>query len=185
MRVALLPAEDPRWSADLRHYRTSDGSPIQLFAALTGSERALGDLRSATTACLTSPLPARFRELLILRICAGTGCWSEWRVHLDLFAGAADISGKDLDEICSGPGPDRDPQDRLAIAVADAVLADPSLPLGTWRELCEAWGLEMALDSLMVAGQYLKVSWLANALGLNPQSREQPPGRAPEGGPRQ
>lgn len=172
-RVDALPASHERWDTDLRHYRHRDGTPIELFAHLAEHPRALDDLRSATSAALTADLPVRFRELLILRVCARTGCWSEWDAHVALFADAAGLGEDDLGRLAStGPVDEFSFDDRLPVAVADELVTTTTLTTSTWNALRAAMTQSQALDCLMVAGQYLKVCWLANALGLNGQDSQ-------------
>jgi hypothetical protein len=167
-RVTPLPSDDDRWSGDLRHYRHPDGRPIELFSHLAASPHALGDLRSATTACLTSPLPVRFREVIILRVCGQMSCWSEWDTHIELFAPAANLSESDLRLLKKpSPGDQLEEVDRLPVALVDELLSTGRLADATWIALREVLSEAQALDSVMVAGQYLKVTWLANVVGLN------------------
>lgn len=169
-RVAALEATDERWQSDLRHYRHPDGSPIELFAHVAPNPRVLDDLRTATTACLTSEIPVRMRELLILRLCAATGCTSEWDTHVALFGAVAGLDEHELSLLQAGaPANVFAPEDRATIEAVDELLATDTLSDGSWTALGAVLTEFQALDFLMVAGQYLKVCWVANALGLNGQ----------------
>jgi 4-carboxymuconolactone decarboxylase len=175
-RCGLLPSDDPRWQGDLRHYRLPGGIPIPLFAAVASQPGVLAELRSETRNALTGTSPVRFREIVVLRICARAGCWPEWDVHVVLFAQAAGLNQADLLGIRTGQLMSHE-HDGLAIRLADAAISN-EMDDGLWEGLSTAGSPDQVIEWITLAGQYVKVCWMSIALAV-PR-----PSIGSEGGPR-
>ena len=165
--ITPLPSDDTRWSADLRHYRHLDGRPLEIFAYAATNEGVLRDLRTATATCLSSSLPARFREVIVLRVCAELECGSEWDVHVEMFAQEAGLAAEDLALLQARAHPNAfQPVDRLAVQLVDTLMDKGRLDAADWRALEVGLSAAQVLEAVVVAGQYLKVAWMANSLGF-------------------
>lgn len=163
-RCRLLPPDDPRWQGDLRHYRLPGGEPIPLLAALSSQEAVLCELRSETRNALTGTSPVRFREIVILRVCARMGCWSEWDVHVVLFSVAAGLNDVDLNGVRTGRLAVHG-HDNLAIRLADAAI-DNNMNDCLWEDLSTAGSPGQVIEWIALAGQYVKVCWISMALAV-------------------
>jgi hypothetical protein len=113
---------------------------------------------------MTGQATIRFREVLILRVCALQECWPEWEVHVLLFAEAAGLSTADCDAVLDGSLCTGD-SDSLAMRLASAAVAN-RLDDVLWQDLCTAGSLDQVIEWVALAGQYVKVCWLSNALDL-------------------
>lgn len=115
---------------------------------------------------LNGKLPARDRELLILR--TGWNCQSEyeWAQHARI-GREAGLSTDELHRITEGPeDPGWDPFDATLLRAADELHQDHTISDGTWAELVERYDEQQLIEIPMVVGQYHLVSFTLNALGV-------------------
>jgi alkylhydroperoxidase family enzyme len=123
---------------------------------------------------LTGKLPARDRELLILR--TGWHCRSEyeWGQHV-LIARAAGITDAEIDNVRAGPdAPAWDPFERALLAAADELHADACITDATWAALAERYDERLLIEVPMLVGHYHLVAFTLNSLGV--QREEGVPG---------
>ncbi len=113
-----------------------------------------------------STLPARDRELLILRVAWLTQSEYEWGQHivmcLDYGCDRADIA-----RIKQGPGGDgwSDHERHLLTAVAE-LLNDTFLSDETWAGLSETYSEQQVLDAIFTVGNYKMLAMALNSLGV-------------------
>ena len=125
-----------------------------------------------------STLPARDRELLILRI--GWLCKAEyeWTQHV-LIARGAGLSDDDIARIAVGPdAAGLDPFDRVQLRAVDELHRDAFLSDATWQALSERYDTQQIIDLIFTVGQYQLVSMALNSLGVQLDSDIE---RLPEG----
>ena len=116
-----------------------------------------------------SSLPARERELVILRV--GWLCQSgyEWGQHV-LIGRASGLSDAEIARIAQGPEADGwAPQERWLLRAADELHADAFITDATWEALAETFKVEQLIDLIFTVGQYNLVSMALNSLGVQPE----------------
>jgi alkylhydroperoxidase family enzyme len=113
-----------------------------------------------------SSLPAREREILILR--TGWRCRSEyeWAQHR-VIGRAAGLSDAEIEGIAAGTeAPGWSDADRLLLRAADELHDDACLSDPTWRALAARYDDRQLLDLIFTVGQYTLVSMALNSLGV-------------------
>jgi alkylhydroperoxidase family enzyme len=113
-----------------------------------------------------STLPARERELAILRV--GYLCQSEyeWGQHV-LIARRCDISDAEIARIAVGPdAPGWSAADAAVIRAADELHADQMIRDTTWAELAKSWSRQQLMDLVFTIGQYHLVAMALNTFGV-------------------
>ena len=121
-----------------------------------------------------STLPARERELLILRI--GWLCQAayEWGQHVAI-GKASGLSDEEIARIPKGPDAKGwSAADRALLRATDELHEDAFISDATWAELAGPWSTEQLMDLVFTVGQYNLVSMALNTLGVQPE-----PGLAP------
>jgi 4-carboxymuconolactone decarboxylase len=115
---------------------------------------------------LAGRLPARDRELLILR--TGWNCRSayEWAQH-ERIARAAGVTDDELGRIRAGAGADGwEPFDALLMRAADELHHDACLSDATWAALSERYDERRMIEVPMLVGHYHMVAFTLNSLGV-------------------
>jgi 4-carboxymuconolactone decarboxylase len=127
---------------------------------------------------LAGKLPARDRELLILRTAWHCRASYEWGQHVGI-AGSAGVTD---DEITRVPGGPDDPGwaafDRTLLTAADELHGDACIGDATWAALAERYDERQLVEVPMLVGHYHMVAFALNSLGV--QREEGVPG-LPEG----
>jgi 4-carboxymuconolactone decarboxylase len=111
-----------------------------------------------------STLPARDRELLILR--TGWNCRApyEWGQHVAIARGLG-ITDAEVANVASGPATDGwDPFDACLLRAADELHTDQCLTDATYAELGARYNDQQLLDLVFTVGQYHVVSMALNSL---------------------
>lgn len=113
-----------------------------------------------------STLPAREREILILRI--GWRCGAEYEFGQHTVIGLRE--GLTNDEVHRTTGAAEDPAwspvDRLLITATDELYDDQCITDATWAALAEQWSEKQLLDLVFTVGQYQLVSMALNSCGV-------------------
>lgn len=115
-----------------------------------------------------STLPAREREIVILRI--GYLCRSgyEWGQHV-LIGRRSGLSDDEIRRIKEGPdAPGWSEVDRLLLTATDELRADAHIGDATWRGLAQHFSTQQLMDLVFAVGQYNLVSMALNTLGVQP-----------------
>jgi len=111
-----------------------------------------------------STLPARDRELLILR--TGWNCRApyEWGQHVAI-ARVLGITDDEVGRVAAGPdAPGWDPFEAMLLRAADELHTDQSLSDATYTALAERYDEQRLLDLVFTVGQYHLVSMALNSL---------------------
>jgi alkylhydroperoxidase family enzyme len=115
---------------------------------------------------LAGKLPARDRELLVLRTGWRCGSEYEWAQHV-LVGRQAGLADEEIDRVAAGPEADGwDPFDALLLRAADELHDDHCLSDATWAALAERYDDRQMLEVTMVVGHYHLVSMTLNSLGV-------------------
>src|SRR5438270_654664 len=115
---------------------------------------------------LSGKLPARDRELLILR--TGWHCRSdyEWGQHV-LIAGSAGITDEEITRVTQGPdAPGWDNFERVLLKAADELHADARISDRIWTALAERYDQRQLIEVPMLVGHYHMVAFTLNSLGV-------------------
>ena len=113
-----------------------------------------------------STLPARERELAILRV--GYLCKSEyeWGQHV-LIARRCGISDEEIARIAAGPeARGWSTADAAILRAADELHADQMISDATWSELGKKWNVQQQMDLVFAIGQYHLVAMALNTFGV-------------------
>jgi alkylhydroperoxidase family enzyme len=120
----------------------------------------------ATHILRRSTLPARDREMLILR--TGWLCKAEyeWAQHVRI-GRTAGLSEADIQNIMKGPGaPGLAPNDKLLLQASDELHQDKFVTDATWAALAKIYNKEQLMDLVFTVGQYTLVSMALNSFGV-------------------
>jgi len=111
-------------------------------------------------------LPARDRELLILRTAWNCQADYEWGHHVEL-AEAAGVTEDEIDRVTTGPdASDWDPFEATLLRAADELHGDARITDATWSRLADRYDDKALIELLMVVGQYHLVSFFLNSAGV-------------------
>jgi len=116
-----------------------------------------------------STLPARDRELVILRI--GWLCHAEyeWGQHV-LIAREVGLTDDEIARIESGPAARGwGTLDQALLRAVDELHADAFISDETWAALAAHYDTEQLIDLVFTVGQYNLVSMALNSLGVQPE----------------
>jgi alkylhydroperoxidase family enzyme len=148
---------------------TRDGRPLlNIYRTLVKSPRALAGFLAWGSYILSkkNDLPARQREIVILRI--GYLCRSgyEWTQHVRIGLGVG-LTEAEVAAIKEGAGADLwSPADAALIRAADDLHHDQFVSSATWAELVKHFSEKQCMDTVMTAGQYTQVSMMLNSFGV-------------------
>jgi 4-carboxymuconolactone decarboxylase len=115
---------------------------------------------------LSGKLPARDRELLILRTGWRTQAEYEWGQHVRI-ALASDITEDEVQRVKEGPdAPGWDPFDARLVRAVDELHDDGCITDATWATLAERYSTQQLIEVPMVVGHYHLVGFTLNSLGV-------------------
>ena len=159
----------------------ASGRPLNIFGTLAHNPRALKRFNIFGGLLLNGLLPAREREIVILRI--GWNCRSVYEFGQHTLIGRrSGLSDNEIAALCADPGLHAWTDDELAlIALADDLCADNCASDATWAALRPRWNDAELVELLLVAGNYRLVSGFLNTMGvqLDPGVPSWPPGVVP------
>lgn len=115
-----------------------------------------------------STLPAREREIVILRI--GFLCRSgyEWGQHV-LIGRQTGLTDEEIRRIKEGPtAKGWSERDRLLLQATDELYSDAHVSDATWQGLSKHWNTQQLMDIVFAVGQYNLVSMALNTFGVQP-----------------
>jgi alkylhydroperoxidase family enzyme len=163
----LRPEEQDGQVRELLSGAVTDGSAASdIFATLARHPGLFRRWLPFGGKLLAGKLPARDRELLILR--TGWRCRSEyeWGQHV-LLSRAAGLDDDDIARIKVGPdGPGWSPFDATLLRAADELHDDSLITDATWAALAEHYDERQLIEVPMVVGHYHLVSFALNSLGV-------------------
>ncbi len=110
-------------------------------------------------------LPARDRELAILR--TGWLCQApfEWGGHVELGKRLAGITAEEIEWVVIGStAPGWRPHDRAVLRAVEELLGDAMISDQTWSTLAQTYDERQLMELPILVGQYLGVAYLQNSL---------------------
>lgn len=163
-RIPPLPA-DERDDAQ-RDLLDAVGSQLNIFTTLVRHPRLFRRWAQFGGVLLTGRLPARDRELLILRTGHNTDCAYELHQH-EAIAAAAGLTGDEIARVAAGPDATGwDPFDAALLRAADELHARSRLSDATWAVLAERYDERQLIELCMTVGQYHLVAYTLSSLGI-------------------
>jgi 4-carboxymuconolactone decarboxylase len=115
---------------------------------------------------INSTLPARPRELIVLRVAWHLKSAYEWHYHV----GYAAKIGMTLDEIAAiktGPDtPNWNAQDRAVLCSVDELWKSSQISDATWAALAGHFSRQQLMDLVFTIGQYVMLSWAIAAFKM-------------------
>jgi 4-carboxymuconolactone decarboxylase len=161
-RMAPVPVE--QWDDETRGL-LGDGSTLNIFATFAHHPKLMKRWMVFGNHVLAkSTLPARDRELLILR--TGWNCRApyEWGQHVAIARGLG-VTDEEIARIATGPEADGwDPFEACLLRAADELHTDQSISDETYRSLSDRYAEPQLLDLVFTVGQYHVVSMALNSM---------------------
>jgi 4-carboxymuconolactone decarboxylase len=173
MRVSeprVRPLPESEWNEDAREFMRRverDGKVLNIYKTLARHPKLLKRWGVFGTHVLyKSTLPARERELLILR--TGWLCRSgyEWGQHVPIAKGCG-ITDEEINRVTEGPGATGWHQrDGALLRAVDELLTDAFIGDATWQMLSESFDTRQLIDIVFTVGQYHLIAMAMNTLGV-------------------
>ena len=110
-------------------------------------------------------LPARERELLILRIGWLNQAEYEWAQHVEI-AKRSGISEDEIERVKLGPGAGWSAFEAALLQAADDLYENSVVSDDTWKALATKLSPQQMMDVVFTIGQYNLVSWALNSFGV-------------------
>ena len=112
-------------------------------------------------------LPARERELVILRTAHNCSSSYEWGQHVRI-SEALGITGEEILRVARGPETDGwSRADRALLRAADELHADAKVSEDTWAELAQDHDERSLIELMMLVGHYHMVAFALNSLEVD------------------
>lgn len=168
----LAPPYDADVARTLERMVPPGMEPIRLFRTIAHHPQLLDRFRSTGSTLLAhGTLEPRDREIVIHRTTARCGAGYEWGVHAALFAPAVGLTDEQLEATARGSADDPalSDQDRLLVRLADELHDTSTVSDELWAAMAERWRADQLVELIALAGNYHLVSFLANALGVEPE----------------
>lgn len=162
----LDPAEQDDVARELLAGAGTGGPAANIFATLVRHPGLFRRWLPFGGKLLAGRLPARERELLILR--TGWRCQSdyEWGQHV-LIGRASGLSDEEIERIKEGPDtPGWDPFDATLLRTADELHDESCISDATWAVLAARYDERQLIEVPMLVGQYHLVSFTLRSLGV-------------------
>ena len=168
-RIPPLPPD--RWDPEIRPLLEANearmGRPLNIFATFANHPKLLKRWSVlANHALFKTTLPARERELLILRTGFRCGSDYEWGQHVGI-AREAELADVEIDRVAAGPGAEGwSRADRALLQAADELHDDQVVADATWDELSLDWDTEQLMDIVFTVGIYTQIAMALRSFGV-------------------
>ena len=147
-----------------------EDDPLNIFRTLANHPKLLKRwLVFANHVLGKSTLPAREREILILRIGWLCRAGYEWGQHV-VIGRECGLTDAEIQAIKAGPDAGSwSDGDRDLLVATDELHRDAHVSDATWARLAERWSPEQLMDIVFAVGQYNLVSMALNSFGVQPE----------------
>jgi 4-carboxymuconolactone decarboxylase len=167
----IRPTTSADWDDDARPLLESlergNGRLLNIFLTLARHPKLMKRwVVFANHVLFGSTLPARERELIILR--TGYLCASgyEWAQHVAI-ARRASVTDDEIARIAEGPDAKGwSADDSLLLEATDELVGDKFISGPTWEALTARWNDKQLMDIVFTVGQYTLVSMALNSFGV-------------------
>lgn len=167
MRIAPLDAEerDDGQAALLDRLRAFRGRDLNVFATVARHPRLLRAwVRFGGVLMNEGLLPARDRELLVLRTAKRCGADYEWRHHSEIAVEVGLPAG--AIQAAAGEAEPADTWDAILIAAADELTGERQLSDHTWAALARRYDERQLIEVCFLVGQYALIAGVVRSLGI-------------------
>ncbi|MGH9193889.1 MAG: carboxymuconolactone decarboxylase family protein [Acidimicrobiales bacterium] len=169
-RIPPLPPDERDEAAN--ELLAQVGAPVQfasnLFATLVRHPGLFRRWLPFGGKLLAGQLPARDRELLILRTAWHCGSDYEWTQHVRI-AGDAGVTAEEMERLTLADAQDAPGWaafDATLIRAADELHEDSCLGDATWRALAGRYDERQLIEVPMLVGHYQLLAFTLNSLGV-------------------
>jgi 4-carboxymuconolactone decarboxylase len=167
-RIPPLPAEaqDDQARELLSGVNVGGAPALNIFATLVRNPGLFRRWLPFGGKLLSGKLPARDRELLILR--TGWLCHAEyeWAQHREI-SKSIGISAEEIERVRDGAGAvGWDPFEATLLRAADELHAGARISDDTWAALSERYNEQQLIEVPMLVGHYHMVAYTLNTLGV-------------------
>lgn len=173
MRVAPLAAEqwDDAVHAALRMMPEERRNPVDAGNAVSTfvnhPDLTKAYLTFSFYLLMRSTLPARLRELAVLRIAHLTSCAYEWDEHVTIGKNAG-LTDDDIAALVAGTAADGFEQ--TVLTAVDELVADTRIGDASWAALSERMDTRQLMDFVFTIGGYHMLAMALNTFGVEPAS---------------
>lgn len=165
-RIPPLPPEERDEAARELLERLGPAGEYNIFTTLARHPRLFKRWSAFGGVLLSGELPARDRELLILRTAHRCGADYEWAHHLDI-AARAGLSDEEVERVGRGPdAPGWSGLDAALVRAADELHEQQVIADETWGTLAAHYDERQLIEVCMVVGQYHLVAFVLRSLGV-------------------
>ncbi len=166
----IAPLEKAEWNSEQQELMTrysTLGEPINIFKTLVRHSKLLKRWTVFANHILgKSSLPAREREIIILRIGWLCRAGYEWCQHVEIGMDVG-LTKEDIEQIKEGAGSDHwSANDKALLQATDELFNDSFISDKTWGELKKTYNTEQLMDIVFTVGNYNLVSMALNTLGV-------------------
>lgn len=142
------------------------GQELNIFTTLVRHPRLFRRWSQFGGVLLTGLLPARDRELLILRTGHRCDAAYEWHQHVRI-ARQSGVSDEEIERVRSGPdAAGWDAFDAALLRAADELHDSARISDETWAALAVRYDERQLIEVCMTVGQYHLVAFTLNSLGV-------------------
>lgn len=162
----LAPADMDDRQRELMAQVDLGGPTVNIFATLVRHPGLFARWLPFGGKLLAGRLPARDRELLVLRTGWHCGSEYEWAQHV-VVGRAAGLGDAEIERVAEGPAAEGwSSFDAVLLTAADELHADSCITDATWAALAERYDERQLVEVPMVVGHYHLVSMTLNSLGV-------------------
>ncbi|WP_059017685.1 carboxymuconolactone decarboxylase family protein [Mycobacterium sp. M26] len=170
MRLTPLPAD--QWDDEVRaafkgmlprDRQNPDGAGSALSTLVRHPDLTKAFLGFNVYLLFRSSVPARLREVAILRVAHRRNCAYEWAHHVDL-ATAEGLTEADVEAIRRGEA--HDDADRVILTAVDELDSTSNLTDQTWEALGEYLSDRQRMDFVFIVGAYGMLAMAFNTFGV-------------------
>jgi len=174
----IRPLPRTAWTDEVRTLleRVPGGldAPFNIFTAFAHHSALMRRWLPFGTALLSGELPARDREILILRTAWNCRAAYEWGHHATI-GRAAGLTDEEIARVPRGPtDASWSTFDAALLRAADELHAGAVLSEASWTALAARYQERQLIEVPMVVGQYHMVAVLVNSLGVEPDPGSPP-----------
>ncbi|HEX6457654.1 MAG TPA: carboxymuconolactone decarboxylase family protein [Thermoleophilaceae bacterium] len=176
MTTAAVPAArirplEPPYEADVEQYlgklMPPGIEPLKLFRTLAIHFDLASRMRPLGAGLLAhNTIEPRERELVILRTTALNGAGYEWGVHAALFD---ELTADEIRATVPGEVHHWPARDAMLIHLCDQLQATAEVTDKLWERLRKHWSDEQLIELVFLAGWYRAISYVINALRIEPE----------------
>lgn len=165
----LLPLshdEQSDLARELMAKATAPGGPVDnVLHTLMHHPRLFRRWGPAAAFFLRGDVPARIRELAILRTGWLCGAEYEWGHHM-IIGREAGLTDEEIEAVKDPTGREWDAFDTAVLTAVDELHDDACLTDATWASLSASLPASQLVELIMLIGHYHQVCFLLNSLGI-------------------